>query len=82
MARADGRHTEVGALQLQHGLRQRLDGRGRSLLHEQVALFAVRKGIEDEIDRVAERHHEAGHIGICDSQRLALADLIAEQRND
>ena len=40
------------------------------------------EGIENEIDRFAERHHEASHIGIRDGERLALIDLVAEQRND
>ena len=82
MACADGGHTEVGVLQLQHGLRQCLDGCGRRFLHEQVALLAVFKGVEDKIDGIAERHHKARHVRVRDGERLALVDLVAEQWDD
>ena len=82
VARADGLHAEVGLLQLKNSLRQCFNGRGGRLLHEQVALLAVLEGVKDKIDGVAERHHEASHIGIRDGERLALVDLVAEQRND
>ena len=82
VARADGLHAELGLLQLKNSLCQRLDGRGGRLLHEQVALLAVLEGVKDKIDGVAERHHEASHIGIRDGQRFSLVDLVAEQRND
>jgi len=82
VARADGLHAEVGLLQLQNSLRQCFNGRGGRLLHEQVALLTMLEGIENEIDRVAERHHEASHVRIRNGERLALVDLVAEQRND
>ena len=82
VTRADGLHAEIGLLQFQNGLRQRLDSRGGGLLHKQVALLAVLEGVEDEIDRVAECHHEAGHVRIRDGERFFLADLVAEQGND
>ena len=69
-------------LQLQHSLCQRLDGRSRGLLHEQVALFAMLKGIKHKVYGIAERHHKTGHIGIRDRQGLPLVDLVAEQRDD
>ena len=69
-------------LQLQHSLCQRLDGRSRGLLHEQVTLFAMLKGIKHKIYSIAERHHKTGHIGIRDRQRFSLVNPVAEQRND
>ena len=82
VARADGLHAEVGPLQLQHCMRQCLNGRGRGLLYKQVALLTVLEGVENKVYRVAERHHEAGHVGVRDGERLALVDLVAEQGND
>ena len=82
MPRSDDRRAKVGVLQLQHSLRQSLDGRSGGLLHKQVSLLAVRKGIKNEVDGITERHHEAGHIGIRDRQGLPLVDLVAEQRDD
>ena len=69
-------------LQLQNSLRQCFNGRGGRLLHEQVALLTMLEGIENEIDCVTERHHEASHVRIRNGERLALVDLVAEQRND
>ena len=80
MPRSDDRRAKVGVLQLQHSLRQSLDGRSGGLLHKQVSLLAVRKGIKNEVDGITERHHEAGHIGIRDRQGLPLVDLVAEPR--
>ena len=40
------------------------------------------EGIKHKVYRIAERHHEAGHIGICDCQRLSLVNPVTEQRND
>ena len=82
MARSDNRRAKVGVLQLQHSLCQRLDGRSRGLLHEQVTLFAMLKGIKHKIYGIAERHHETGHIGIRDRQRFSLVDPLAEQWDD
>ena len=82
MARSDNRRAKVGMLQLQHSPRQRLDGRSRGLLHEQVTLFAMLKGIKHKVYGIAERHHKTGHIGIRDCQRLSLVDPVAEQRNN
>lgn len=82
MPRSDDRRAKVGVLQLQHSLRQRLDGRSRGLLHEQVALFAMLKGIKHKVYGIAERHHKTGHIGIRDRQRFSLVNPVAEQRDD
>ena len=39
------------------------------------------KGIHDEIDCVVKSHHEAGHVGIRDGDRLALHHLLNPKRN-
>ena len=42
-------------------LRQIADGRGRRLLHEDVAGLRVLEGVQHQVDRVVERHQEARH---------------------
>ena len=65
----------------QHGLDQGLDGGGRRLLDEHVAVAAVFECVQDQVDGVFQGHHEAGHFRIGHGDRLARADLVDEQRN-
>ena len=82
MARSDGRYIRLRVLELQHRLRKRLNGRSGRFLHEQVALLAVLKRVQDKIHGILQRHHKARHCGVCDSQGLALIGLLAKQRDD
>ena len=72
----------VGLEHLLQRLGQRLDGGRRGLLHEEVARLAVLEGVEHQVHRIVERHHEPGHVRIGDGQRLALPNLLDEQRDD
>lgn len=67
---------------LLHGLGEVADrGRGR-LLDEQVAGVCVLEGELHQVDRLVQVHEEAGHVGVGDGERLALADAVDEQRDD
>ena len=70
------------AEQLAHRLRLGLDGAGGGLLDKEVAVLAVFKGKEDEIDGFLQRHDEAGHGRLGDGDGLAVFDLVDPQRND
>ena len=54
MPRADDLDRVVGAEDLLHGQRQRLDRGGRRLLDEDVARLAVLEGVEHQVDRVVD----------------------------
>ena len=82
MAGPDVLDADFVSGELQDGLGQGLDGRGRGLLHEKVALLAVLEGVDDEIDRVLEGHHEARHLGVGDGDVLAGGDLVEEEGDD
>ena len=45
----------------QQRLGQHLDRRRRRLLHENVAVAAMLEGIQDQVHRIVQRHHEARH---------------------
>ena len=49
---------------------------------EQVARLAEQRGLEDQPRRLRDRHEEAGHLGVRDGQRHALAELALEERDD
>jgi hypothetical protein len=70
-----------GFHQAEDGLGEHLDGGGRRLLHKDVAVVAVLEGVQHQIHRIIQRHHEAGHVGVGDGDRLAVAHLIHKQRN-
>jgi len=72
----------LGAGELDDGLGQGLNGRGRSFLDEQVALLAVLEGEDHEVDRVVQGHHEAGHVTVRDRDGAAGLDLLEEERDD
>lgn len=79
---ADDLDLVVGPEQLPHRQGEIADGRGRRLLDEGVALPAVAIGVEDQIDRIVDRHQEPGHVRVGDSQRFPFPDQLDEQRDD
>ena len=82
MAGADDAHFVLRLLhEAENGLGENLDGGCRSLLHKDVAIVAVGEGVQHQIHRIVQRHHETGHVGIGDGDRLAVAHLIHKQRN-
>ncbi len=50
--------------------------------HEQVARLAEQRRLEDQPRRLRDRHEVAGHLGVGDRQRDALAELALEERHD
>ena len=83
LAVAGADHLGANAAEdLLHGLGEVADGGGRGLLDEQVAGVGVLEGELHEVDRLVQVHQEAGHVGVGDRQRLALADAVDEQRDD
>ena len=64
------------------GLGEVADGGRRRLLDEQVAGVGVLEGELHQVHRLVQVHEEAGHVGVGDRQRLALADAVDEQRDD
>ena len=70
------------AKQLADCLCLRLDGTSRSLFNEQITVFTVLKGKQNQIHRLFQRHNEAGHIGLGHSNGVASLDLIDPQRDN
>lgn len=64
---------------LLHGLGEVADGRRRRLLDEQVAGVGVLEGELHQVHGLVQVHEEAGHVGVGDRQRLALADAVDEE---
>lgn len=52
------------------------EGSGGCLLHKQVAIAPMLKGIHHQVHRVVEGHHEAGHVGVGDGNLLATHYLV------
>ena len=78
---ADDVRTGI-AEQLLDSLSQIADGRGISLLDEQVAGIGVLKSEHNQIYSLVQIHQEAGHVGVGDGDGIAGLDLVNEQRND
>ncbi|MNN61548.1 hypothetical protein D3C81_1767900 [compost metagenome] len=66
---------------LQQCVDQHIDSSRRRFLHKDVAVGAMFKSVQYQIDRVIERHHKTGHIWISDGQRITVDDLAQEQRD-
>ena len=81
MTSADDVRTGI-AEQLLDSLSQIADGRGISLLDEQVAGIGVLKSEHNQIYSLIQVHQEASHVGIGDGDGAASLDLVNEQRND
>lgn len=63
------------------GLGEVADGGGGGLLDEQVAGVGVLEGELHQVHGLVQVHEEAGHVGVGDRERLALADAVDEQRD-
>ena len=87
VARADGLHLRLTVFRINlrvcflQGLRQYIQGGGRSLLHEQVTVMPVLKRIDYQIHGIVQRHHETGHVGVCYRNGPAVLYLLHPQRN-
>ena len=71
----------LAAEELAHGLRLCLDGAGRGLLDQDVAILSILEGEEDQIDSLLKGHDEPRHLGLGERDRIPLADLVDPQRN-
>ena len=69
----------VAPEELADGLGLGLDGAGRGLLDEDVAVLPVLEGEEHEVDGLVQAHYEARHRGLGDGDGLAVADLVDPQ---
>ena len=87
VARADGLHLRLTVFRINlrvcflQGLRQYIQGGGRSLLHEQVTVMSVLKRIDYQIHGIVQRHHEAGHVRIRYRNGPAVLYLLHPQGN-
>ena len=87
VARADGLHLRLTVFRINlrvcflQGLRQYIQGGGRSLLHEQVTVMPVLKRIDYQIHGIVQRHHEAGHVGVRYRNGPAVLYLLHPQGN-
>lgn len=82
---ADADHFDVLLLaseELTNGLGLGLDGASGGFLHEDVTVVAMLESEEDEIDGLFKRHDETGHLGLCQRDGVAIANLINPQGND
>ena len=86
VARADGLHLRLTVFRINlrvcflQGLRQYIQGGGRSFLHEQVTVMPVLKRIDYQIHGIVQRHHEAGHVGVRYRNGPAVLYLLHPQR--
>ena len=87
VARADGLHLRLTVFRINlrvcflQGLRQYIQGGGRSFLHEQVTVVPVLKRIDYQIYGIVQRHHEAGHVGVRYRNGPAVLYLLHPQGN-
>ena len=87
VARTDGLHLRLTVFRINlrvcflQGLRQYIQGGGRSLLHEQVTVMPVLKRIDYQIHGIVQRHHEAGHVGVRYRNGPAVLYLLHPQGN-
>ena len=82
---ADADHFDILLLtseELANGLGLGLDRASGGFLYEDIAVVSVLESEEDEIDGLLQRHDEAGHLGLSQCDRVAIANLIYPQRND
>ena len=59
-----------------------LDGAGRGLLDEDVAVLAVLEGEKHKVDGLVQAHDETRHAGLGEGNGLAGADLVDPERDD
>lgn len=82
MAGADHLDFVLGIEEFKQRLGQIGNGRGRSFLHKDVALIAVRVGVEDQVHRIVQGHEKAGHVRVGDGEGFALFDQFDKQGDD
>ena len=81
MSRADLADGVLGLAQhAQDGFGQHADGGGRGLLHKDVAIAPVLEGVEHQLDRVVQRHHEPRHGRVGDGDGVAGTHLVHKER--
>jgi hypothetical protein len=51
-------------------------------LDEEIPLLAVLEGEDNEVDRIVEGHHEAGHVPVGDGDRAVGGNLFKEERDN
>lgn len=74
--------AEAGRELADHDLGQVLDADDRHLGDEDLAAAGEQAGVDDQAGGLGDAHDEAGHLGIGEGDRAALADLLAEDRDD
>ena len=68
--------------ELANGFCLGLDGAGRCLLDEDIAILSMFECEENEVNGFFERHDEAGHLRFGEGDRVAVADLVDPERDD
>ena len=53
----------------------------RRFLHEQVTVMPMCKGIDHQVDRIIQRHHEARHLRVGNRDRFTLFHLFHPERD-
>ncbi|MCY1175079.1 hypothetical protein D9M73_153010 [compost metagenome] len=81
MAGTDDLDGIVTSEQFLERLRQVRHCRGRCFLDENIALLGVLERVQNQVNRILERHQEACHVRVSDGQRLTALQLIDEQRD-
>ena len=70
------------AEELADGFRLGADGAGGGFFDEEVAVFAVLKGEEHQVNGLFQGHDEPGHVGLGDGDGVAGFDLVDPQGDD
>ena len=84
LAMADADDLDVlllAAEEFADGLGLGLDGAGRGLLDEDVAVLAVLEGEQDQVDGLLKAHDEPRHLWLRQCNGVPLPDLVDPQRN-
>ena len=82
VAGADDFYFGVFVIEGFQGGGQRVEGRGRGFLYEQVAVTTVLERVQDQVYGIVEGHHEAGHVGVGDGDDLVGFHLFYPQGDD
>ena len=62
--------------ELAHCLCLGLDGAGRSLLHKDITILTVLEGEEHKVNSLFETHYEAGHLGLCEGDKVFPVNML------
>lgn len=81
MTGADHLHWRVCLVEALQGVGQHIQRGCRRFLHKQIAVLAMLEGIEHQVHRIIQGHHEAGHVRIGHGDRPARPDLVDPQGN-